>query len=294
MANILTPSQVLKRGLEILGCDEKAQQRVNRSTNTRRFKRNYGPAPLVVSVVWQDLQTTDIVDAKVEAPTTKDLDMFLLTLFFVKNIPTEEVIALRFKVNEKTARKWTRHYISKVAALKAIKIVWPDDWDTTFIISVDCVNFGLNEPRHPTLHKDKRYFDRKGGKAGFTYEIALHLWESRIVWINGPFPAATGDAVIYKTQGLMDKIPAGKKAIADKIYVGCNKIALHNSLDTEEVREFKGRSRARQESINARLKSYAILRNRFRLGKDCHQDVFTAVAVLVAYQMENGSPLFAV
>lgn len=294
MANILTPSQVLKRGLEILGCNELAQQRVKRSTNTRRFKRNYGPPPLVVSVMWHQLQSTNTANARIEGVTAKDFDMFLLALFYMKNYLTEEVMALRFKVDEKTVRKWARHYISKLAALKDTKIVWPDHWDTTFIISVDCVNFGLNEPRHPTLHKDPRYFDRKGGKAGHTYEIALHLWESRIVWINGPFPAATGDQVIYNTQGLMDRIPEGKKCIADKIYVGCNKIALHNSLDTEEVREFKGRARARQESINARLKSYSILSNRFRHGKDNHQAVVSAIAVIVSFHMEHGSPLFAV
>ena len=137
------------------------------------------------------------------------------------------------------------------------------------------------------------YFDRKGGKAGVTYEIALHLWENRVVWISGPFPAATGDKVIFnKENGLNDQIPDGMKAIADKLFTGCDKISIHNSLDTEEVRVFKSRARARQESFNARLKCFDILRTRFRHGKDKHREVLEAVAVLCIMKMENGSPLF--
>lgn len=92
----------------------------------------------------------------------------------------------------------------------------------------------------------------------------------------------------------MERIPAGKKAIADKIYTGCEHIALHNSLDTEDVREFKSRARAQQESINARLKSFGCLRQRFCHGVAKHEDFAHAVAVICIFQMENGLPLFNV
>lgn len=295
LINIIAPSAFLKRGLEILGSDEVAQQRVNRSTNVRRYKRHYGGPPSAHAALWEMLVTTDIENALLPRANAKDLDHFLLSLFYLKVYPTEEVLALRFGVHEQTARKWARFYIERLAALKQVKIQWPESWDSVFIISVDCVNFGINEPRHPTLHKDKAYFDRKGGKAGVTYEIALNLWQSNIVWLNGPFPPNSGgDRDIFISQGLIDVIPDGKKAIADKIYTGLAKIALHNSLDTEEVREFKRRARARQESINARLKSFNILRNRFRHGLTKHQQVVHAVAVLVCFNIENGSPLFNV
>lgn len=183
----------------------------------------------------------------------------------------------------------------KIGALKDDYIKWPDDWgDLIYIISVDCVNFGINEPTHPTLHKNKKMFDRKGGKAGWTYEIGLHLWKSKIVWVNGPFPPNDGgDPDIYqKDGGLMQTIPEGKKAIADKIYKGLLKIALHNSFDCDQVHIFKRRARAGQECINARFKSFHCMKNRFRHGKDNHKLCFDAVAVVVALQMEHGSPLW--
>ena len=213
----------------------------------------------------------------------------------MKTYDTEDQVASRFGCHEQTARKRIQYYLQRIASLKEQKISWPTDWgDATFIISVDCINFGVNEPWHPTLHKMKEYFDRKGGKAGQTYEIALHLWQNRIVWISGPHrPNDGGDRAIFIAQGgLNDRIPNGKKAIADKIYTGLEKIALHNSLDTEAVRVFKRRARARQESINTRLKSFGCLKQRFQHGIAKQDVVVTAVAVVCQYQLENGSPLF--
>lgn len=295
--NILTDDEVLQRGLELLGYNLQKQDRVIRRTRIRRFKRQYGSHPYVCAILWEELQTTSVAAANVPEGSNKmrDFDMMLLTLFYLKGYPLEESLAARFQVHEQTGRKWVRYYVKKIAALLSSKVEWPDEWDTTFIISVDCVNFGVNETRHPTLHKDKRYFDQKGGKAGLTYEIALHLWENRVVWVNGPFPPNDGgDRDIFVTHGLSNHIPAGKFTIADKIYKGCDRIALHNSLDTDEVREFKGRARARQESINSRLKSFGCMKQRFRHGIAKHENFFSAVMVLCIIQMENGSPLFNV
>lgn len=196
--NVLTENEMLQKGLEILGYDQQAQTRVHWKTRVRRFKRHFASSPLVCSILWETLQTTDIDDARITNTSDKAFTMFLMALYYLKCYPVEEVIASRFHVHEQTARKWIHFYIKKLAALLHLKVQWPenDEWDTTFIISIDCVNFGTNEPRHPTLHKDKETFDRKNGKARLTYEIALHLWQNRIVWFNGPFKAAKGDQKI--------------------------------------------------------------------------------------------------
>ena len=274
----------------------------------RRFKAHYGSKPKVYAEMWEALQVTDIAAAKLTDLSDKDFDNFMMALYFMKAYPTEEELSSRFSVHEQTARKWVRFYVNKMSALLEARVIWPqdDEWDTTFIISFDCVNFGTNETRHPTLHKNKKLFDRKGGKAGLTYEIALHLWENRVVWINGPFPPNDGgDRAIFVEEGLQAAIPEGKKGIADKIYKGCDKVALHNSLDCYEVRLFKRRARARQESINARLKNFGVLKQRFRhkkahlqhegfVGSTKHETFVHAALVICTFQMEFGSPLFNV
>ena len=298
--NIRTPIDILTSGLQLVGYSIKQQLRVKRQTNERRFKAHFGSCPLMCAVVWKDLQTCE---KPLPSVSNKDFNLFLMTLFFLKSYPTEEIMASRFHLHEQTVRKWLSFYVERLAALRKYKIQWPSDWgQLVFIISVDCVNFGVNEPRHPTLHKIKKMFDRKGGKAGQTYEIALHLWENRIVWISGPHPPNDGgDRAIFIGKGenfkdgracLNDTIPEGKMAIADKIYNGLEKVALHNSLDTTAVRVFKRRARSRQESINARMKSFGALRQRFRHGLLKQDRAVVAVAVLCQYQLENGSPLF--
>lgn len=295
--NIYTTAEVLQIGLEKVGISQTKQARVKQSTLICRFKRHYGPHPFVCAVMWETLQTHE--DLEVRLPDgqnkMKHFNMFLMTMFFLKTYPTEEVLASRFGVCEQSGREWSRYYIHRLAALFPHKVVWPDTWNTNYIASVDCVNFGLNEPRHPTLHKDQTYFDRKGGKAGVSYEIALHIFENKVIWFNGPFaPNDGGDRMIYEKKGLMEKIPAGKKLVADKIYNSCQHISCHNSLDTDEVREFKSRARARQECINASLKSFDVLHNRYRHGLAKHQETARAVLVIVIFQMEHGSPLFNV
>ena len=277
------------------------QARLLRPRRIERFKKLFGLHPSTYAKTWSQLQTTNIIQAQIQPDqrTDKAFNMFLMFLYFLKAYGKEEDVASRFEIHEQTMRKWVKLYAAKLEALLPEYVKWPADheWGTTFIISVDCVNFGTNEPRHPTLHKNKKMFDRKNGKAGLTYEIALHLWESRVVWFNGPYPPNDGgDRAIFVYKGLNDKIPDGKKAVADKIYKGLAKIALHNSLDDEETRQFKARARSRQESINARLKSFGVLKQRFRHrgGLPKHKTFASAVMTLVCVSLEDGAPLFSV
>lgn len=298
--NIKTQDEVLARGLQLVGYDADEQARVEEKTRVHRYKGHFAEPPICHSILWAELQETDIDKARLaqDQRTDKYFDMFMMAMYYLKTYSLELTVASRFDVHVQTVRKYVKLFVEKIAALISKYVVWPDDdeWDTTFIISVDCVNFGLNEPRHPTLHKDKKMFDRKNGKAGYTYEVALHLWENRVVWFQGPFPPNDGGdrAIFIQPGGLNDKIPEGKLAIADKIYKGLPKVALHNPLDDELVRGYKSRARPRQESINSRLKSFGVLNHRFRHGTIKHKAFAECVMVICVVAMENGSPLFSI
>jgi hypothetical protein len=113
--------------------------------------------------------------------------------------------------------------------------------------------------------------------------------------LNGPFRAGKGDLDTFQNHGLKDKIPAGKKAIADKGYIGeSEKVSFANSHDSDEIRNFKGRARARHEGFNGRIKNFKCLDERFRHGIPKFKICFEAVCVICVYQMDNGSPLYDV
>lgn len=113
-----TPDEILYTGLTLVGFSDDRQQ-VCRDTSLVRFRSHYGSNPLVYSELCEDLQTTNIAEARVD---DMKIHYFLMSIHFLKCYPTAEQQSALFKVDEKTARKWTRFYISKIAALKPQKV----------------------------------------------------------------------------------------------------------------------------------------------------------------------------
>jgi hypothetical protein len=174
------------------------------------------------------------------------------------------------------------------------QIVWPwgdgqaPPYDLTFICSVDGTHCRIREDHK---NPNSQLYSHKFKKPGFNYEVALDLVQSKIVWINGPFPAGQSDLHVFrKADGLKSKIPNGKKVIADNGYQGERPIiSAPNDHDNADVKAFKRRARARQESINSKLKQFRILEERFRHCHGKHTFCFHAVAVIIQYEMDNGS-----
>ena len=118
---ILTAIEFLQKGLELAGFSRRRQQRVCRATNLRRFKDHFGSLPVVYAQIWEDLQTTDIPEARIDA--RKDcVDSFLMAIHFLKCYPKEGERAAIFKICKKTARKWGWYFAEKVQALKVEKV----------------------------------------------------------------------------------------------------------------------------------------------------------------------------
>jgi hypothetical protein len=93
-------------------------------------------------------------------------------------------------------------------------------------------------------------------------------------------------------------MPIGKRGIADNGYVGEEMLSTDNDFDSNEVKCFKKRAKACQESLNAHCKIFRVLSERFRhTGErrmECHGVAFTAIIVIVQYEIEGGHPLFDV
>ena len=159
-------------------------------------------------------------------------------------------------------------------------------------MSVDGIHCRINEPIDPIYSKNKKFYSHKFNQAALNYEIGVSVHYSKIMWMNGPFPAAMNDVTIYQEHGLKAAIPEGKTVVADCGYCGQAEVATPNRQDTAEVQTFKSCARARHKSLNSRIKNFKTLAERFRHRLEKHQAAFEAVCVICQYQMENGSPLF--
>ena len=308
---IFTATDVLEKGLLLSRVDQKRLKHWNHPHKIRKFRNQYGAHPAVIAQIWEDLQITDISMAKIDHSMCSFSD-FMIAINFLKIYPTEDQQAMNYGKSKNNIRKWRWFFVYKLHYLRPQVVFWPKEWvddanETEdagngvtkkslrkLLISVDGVHFHTREYQHPVYSKNTKLYSHKFRTAGLSYEIGIDLNESRVVHVNGPFPAGHTDKVIFK-KGLYDKIPKGCCAIGDKGYIDqsvAEKLSTPNAHDNEETRKFKGRARARHESFNKMLKRWAIMTHRFVHENDKHVACFDAVLVLCQYQMNMGEPLF--
>jgi len=192
------------------------------------------------------------------------------------------------------AHVWTNHQLTRTHVL-SFQIVWPADWKTEFIISVDGVHCPFHEVQHPTLSKDPAWFSHKFKGPGVAYEFALSIYDSQLVWMRGPYKASVSDKAIYNRE-LKAMIPDGCLVVADGGYQDKKDPALAtpNPRDPPELLTFKARARMRQEAFHSRLKRFECLKTKFRHSAQHHKACCEAVCVIIQYEIELGAPLFDV
>lgn len=299
--DFLSPLEVLFKGIELIRIEIRSLE-----LKKQYFKGYYGSNHFDIASLWYDLIHTDIAEAKLSSKENSEqgFKMFMSAHFFLWAYPKNSYIQSgTFDVCEQYGRGedlW--RWIAKIAAMEAVKIGWDPRFDQEdcekFILSVDGTDCSVNEPKHPKFNKDRSWFSKKLNHAGVKYEIAVSIKHSKIVWINGPFKASKNDKRIFREDGLLDKMPIGKMAIADRSYKiddWAEVVALPNpGIDSKELNNFKVRARCRGESLNGRLKKFSILDNTFTHPLEKHGIAMRAVCVIVQVQMDNGSKLFAV
>jgi hypothetical protein len=166
-------------GLSFAGF-EKCRQNVCDRTNEERFLASYGVSANTLYAVLADLKSNT---PKI---TTKD---FLMAINELKLYLAEHVQAGHWGIDENTFLLKRKDSVKAITALKEKKIKFdPDDFSEgqVFSMSVDGVNFTICEPRakNPGSH----WYDHKSHSAGISYEVAVDVCHSQILWINGPRP----------------------------------------------------------------------------------------------------------
>ena len=166
------------------------------------------------------------------------------------------------------------------------------------LVSVDGVDFCIEEPYPYEKGWSRRWYTSKFGGPGLRYEIAICILSGEIVWINGPFPPGMyNDYKIFMECGLKNMLEKNERVEADDGYLGADPAyakAKSAPWHPESSLVIRNNVRACHETVNNRMKFFAALRNVFKNGVEKHQDVVLAVAVLVQLCIQMGEPLFLV
>ena len=251
--------------------------------------------PRTAAEVYRDIQHPDLGENQIKKPDPRE---FLGGLYFLKKYPSKKAQAGFIGSSEKYGLPKAWKYVEALQALKEKKIRWIFDeepyrnFQEYYFLTVDGVHFRVYEPRYMP---SSGWYSQKFNKAALAYEIGLSVYHPNICWVNGPFPAGQNDMRIFKKpEGLMSKIPDNQRGIGDEGYVGePTKLSTQNEFDSSEVKQLKRRAKARQETINAKLKSFGILNQVFRTtGKQRfakHKAALEACLVLIQYELDNGT-----
>jgi len=155
-------------------------------SNIRNFRSTYGTRPDAMAEMYNDIQDSDP-----DFPDRAHPRHICWTLMFMKLYETSTQLAGRLKHSESHIRPWVRYFGRAIQSLKGEKIKLSNAGiydDCIFVMSVDGTHVRIREFKE--FKRSKKHSSFKFGKsAAFVYEVALSIWQSKIVWVNGPFPA---------------------------------------------------------------------------------------------------------
>ena len=303
----------LHLGIELMGV---RYQKSNQQRNDLRYIVWFGTTPHICSILWSELQTK--WTSYVNNPKAVHL---LWALRFLKGYSGWETHAAEVSKDSKTFRKWVWFYIKGIAML-APKIVskvfnidkiiniyvssifhcvlqfcfdnrMMGDTGEQCLLTADGVDFEIRESYPFNKETSKIWYSHKFKGPGLRYEVALCIKTGDIVWFNGPFPYGVPDLNIFRG-GLRIQLGPGEKVIADRGYKGDTKICTPDDWKSKAHKKAMSQLRARQETVNSRLKNWGCLSQIFRHARDKHHLVTKSILMIIQISINNGNPLFQI
>jgi hypothetical protein len=135
------------------------------------------------------------------------------------------------------------------------------------------------------------------GKGGLRYEIGVDIFAGNIMWVNGPYAAGKYTDIKIFHRGLAHWLDEHERVEADNGYIGeaLQKVKCPGcALNPTENQAMQNPVQSRHESLNRRLKNWAILMSLYRHDLMGHGNVFWAIAVIMQISINVGEKLFEV
>jgi hypothetical protein len=174
------------------------------------------------------------------------------------------------------------------------KIRWNNryvgDNGSTCLITLDGTDCPIEEPQ--PFHR--RWFSHKFKGPGVRYEVGVCIQTGYIVWKNGPYPCGKYPDLTIARDRIIHYLDPGEKFVADGGYRDGGIYAeTPNGLNNDDQR-MKRLARARHETVNKRLKQFAVLNSAFRNELEKHYYCFHSIANMTQLHIQTNAPLFQV
>ena len=175
---------------------------------------------------------------------------------------------------------------------------YKDDSGEDSTLSVDGVDFIIQEPAPYVKHISKIWWSKKHNGPGLRYELGVGIKTSDIVWVHGPFPCGQYNDCTIFNNSLSTFLDKNERVEADDGYCAADPDKVksksgHSSRNSsvEEI-DVKNRVRARHETVNKRIKQFSSLSGIFRHDLDLHSDFCTLHVLSPKFQSKWANPYF--
>ena len=226
-----------------------ARQRIN----ARSFKANFGASKFIAGIAFH------YASKEAEKQTSfLSLEEHLLCLYWLKNYTREENCASWFRVSEKTFRykyKTGLRFLSIVNVINFNKRLTDNNFGYVCKVSIDGTDCPICEPSPFS----PRWYSHKFHKAGLRYEVGICIETGEIVWVFGGYACGDWPDIEIARRGILNLIGRDEKVIADSGYRGDDRIFHKTGDNTSFTARTRSLVRARHETVNDRLKAYAVL-----------------------------------
>jgi hypothetical protein len=127
MPSILSPSDVMQKGLGYIGIGRGQQAKMSLKAKVEDFKAHYGSSPLVIADIWHDLCHNSIEAARLEEKETseKGFKRYMLSHFYLWSYP-KNVNLMK-----------TRQNLQALSGRQRVMVLAHKDW--SFEGQEDCV-----------------------------------------------------------------------------------------------------------------------------------------------------------
>lgn len=164
------------------------------------------------------------------------------------------------------------------------------DNGSTCLITVDGTDCRIYEP----APFDRKWYSHKFKGPGLRYEVGVCIQTGWIIWKNGPYPCGRWPDLKIARDKVLKRLRLQEKVLADGGYADgftfCETPTGRNNPD----QQMKQLARARHETINRRLKQFAVLSQVYRNDRKSHFRVFHAICNIVQLDIMTGAPLFQI
>jgi hypothetical protein len=214
--------------------------------------------PLYEATEWERLARPDRLRAPGAGhPFELDYrDSLLLTLIWLRQYPTGEVLGYFFGVSEPTARRTVKRMLLALEAAGRATFRWPNRKRGRSLLGIleDCPelaviidSFGQRIRRPKEREKARKHYSGKKKQITRKTQVCVD-WDGHICHVSESVPGPTAAITLLKETQLMETLPPGVGAWGDSAYQGMG--SLHpQGLGANPRRKPRGKPRPVEDKM---------------------------------------------